>query len=101
MKNKLIITFFEGVLEISGLEEKINFIKNLPIKTVPSNEILDVYFGPFGATIYPTEQKHITYEAPEEIKGCDVRPDPGLLTISRKTGESKEYYSFKEFKDSK
>ncbi len=98
MENKLVIIFHEGKLKISELEEKINFIKNLPIKTVPSNEILNVYFDPFDlrANICPREQVHITYEAPEEIKGCDVRPHEGFLSISRKNGESKEYYAFFE-----
>lgn len=99
MENELVITFHEGEIKVSELEEKINFIKNLPIKTVPSGEILSVCFSSFGlgANIYPRGQNHITYETPEKINGCDVRPHAGLLSISRKNGESEENYTFREF----
>ena len=79
------IHFEEGAIEISELERKIKFLKELPIKVkIDGNKgekILGVRFSKGQGVYIRPEDGSATYEGLDQIEDCNVHANKNFITV--------------------
>ena len=103
METKIKVNFVEGETDFLELEERVKFLKNLPIEinfdskkaTHPSERMLDVCFSNLSrvVNIYPVSGP-VSYINLEKIKDCLIEDHPDYLRISKKTERDKGIDSY-------
>jgi len=98
MESRLKITFNEGYFKLSELEDKINFLKSLPIEINPPQEEMEVFLHPAGNSIYPLKNVNVEYNLMKELEDSNFQKGPVLSTLLRHKKNSNEYYMFHSLK---